>query len=117
MVAAVLLNFPKEDSAFILTFGHMVYWFGKSFLEVFNPFQERMNSKTPQTNENIEKIIDQFLLIIQVTILILKGHNDSKPQKKYFCLCTHLRVSFWVNKSRGIVFFKKFDLKSVWAKA
>ena len=43
-----------------------------------------------------------------------KGHNDSKPQKKYFCLCTHLRVSFWVNKSRGIVFFKKFDLKSVW---
>ena len=27
------------------------------------------------------------------------------------------RGSFWVNKSRDIVFLKKFDLKSVWVKA
>ena len=69
MVAAVLLSCPKEDSVFILIFGHMVYWFGKSFLEVFNPFKEHMNSMA-QTDKNIEKIIDQFLLIIQVKMLI-----------------------------------------------
>ena len=68
--AVVLLSCPKEDSVFIPTFGHMVYWFGKSFLGDFNPFKEHMNFMA-QTDEYIEKIIDQFLLIIQVTTLIL----------------------------------------------
>ena len=49
--------------------------------------------------------------------IISKGHNDPNPPKKYFCSGTRLGVSFWVNKSRDIVFFEKFDLKSVWAKA
>ena len=69
MVAVVLLSCLKADSVFILTFGHMVYWFGKSFLEVFNPFKERMNLMA-QTDEYIERIIDRFLLIIQVTIVV-----------------------------------------------
>ena len=46
-----------------------------------------------------------------------RGIMTLTPQKKYFCSGTQLGVSFWVNKSRGIVFFEKFDLKSVWAKA
>ena len=49
--------------------------------------------------------------------LVVKGHNDSKPLKRYFCSGTRLGVSSWVNKSRDIVFFENFDLKSVWAKA
>ena len=46
-----------------------------------------------------------------------KGYDDPNPPKKYFCSGTRLGVSFWVNKSRDIVFLEKFDLKSVWAKA
>ena len=83
--------------------------FGKIMLPCF------CASKTDTKNEIFKffahAICEKLLSVIP------KGHNDSKPKKKYFCLCTHLRVNFWVNKSRGIVFFKKFDLKSVWAKA
>ena len=37
--------------------------------------------------------------------------------KKIFLHGNSAGVSFWVNKSRDKVFFEKFDLKSVWAKA
>ena len=46
-----------------------------------------------------------------------KRHNDPNAPNKYFCSGTRLEGSIWVNKQRDTVFFEKFDLKSVWAKA
>ena len=51
-----------------------------------------------------------------LTSKVKRGIMTPTPQK-YFCTGNRLVGSFWVNKSRDIVFFEKFDLKSVWAKA
>ena len=63
----VLLRLLKADSVSILTFGHMVCWYGKFFLEGFNHLK-MCSTFHRKTGDGIEKIIDQICMIIQVKI-------------------------------------------------
>ena len=94
-----------------------VLWFFVAALKALSKKQYRR-----KTEENILfPNNDPFMIFESVTHTIL----FCRKEKGLYLLELFERVippelvwgSFWVNKSRDIVFFKKIDLKSVWVRA